>query len=160
MGRNTKEHNELVKKRIFTFLLERKTCAARLKAVTGITESLLKCRSTNGDRKKKYRAELGNAHKVLCSLATDSEEHRQKYRQLETKYEQAIRKNAEVSDENVGLHEKLRYMNNVTEMSEIQKKARLLVEEDYGKLLKEKREIQEENKRLRRQIEKIKTKIN
>ena len=155
MGRNTKEHNELVKKRIFTFLLERKTCAARLKAVTGITESLLKCRSTNGDRKKKYRAELGNAHKVLCSLATDSEEHRQKYRQLETKYEQAIRKNAEVSDENVGLHEKLRYMNNVTEMSEIQKKARLLVEEDYGKLLKEKREIQEENKRLRRQIEKI-----
>ena len=156
MGRNSKEHIELVNKRVFTFLLERKTCTARLKAVTAITESLLKCRSTNGDRKKKYRAQLENSHKVLCCLATDSEEHRQKFRQLESKYEQAIRKNVELSDLNVALYEKLRRMENLAETSELQKNARLSAEEDCGKYLREKRAAQEENERLREEVERLK----
>ena len=156
MGRNTKEHTELVNKRIYSFLLERQTCTARLKAVTCITESLLKCRSTNGDRKKKYRAQLENSHKVLCSLATDSEEYREKYKQSQKKYEQATRRNTELSDENVALYGKLRRMNNLAETSEIQKKARLLAEEDCGKLLKDKLEIVEENNKLRKELEKLK----
>ena len=150
MGRNTKEHTELVNKKVFTFLLERKECAARLKAVTNITESLLKCR--NGERKKKYKQQLGNAHKVLCSLATDAAENRQKYRRLDVNYEKAMRKNRELSDENVELHEKVRKWDQLQETSETQKQMRFKAEEDCGLLLTENNKLREEIKKLKNQI--------
>ena len=152
MGRHSVEHKELANKRILTFLLERKTCAARLKAVTGITESLLKCRSTNGDRKKKYREELANAHKVLCCKATDLEEFRQKNIELDSKYEQSLKRNSELADRNVRLLNKLRDMEYHISNSNQQREMRIKAEEDCGRYLDEKRKTEEENRRLKEKI--------
>ena len=154
MGRNSKEHKELCNKKILQYLLKRDTCASRLKAVTGITDSLLKCRSMNADRKREYRAQLENSHKVLCCMATDLEEFKETYRELDSKYKQATRSKAELSDQNVKLHTKLQKMNFFKDTCEMQKKMRCQAEEDCGRYLREKREALEENKALREEIAK------
>ena len=163
MGRNTKELNELVNKRVFKYLLERQSAAARLKAVRTVTERLLKTRSSNGDRKKLYKDQLDNAHKVLCCLATDGEELLEKHKKLKSDYDQVIKSRSEVSDMNVALHEKLRKMNYIIATSETQKELRFKAEEDCGRFLQEKRKaldesarLKEENRALRKELQLIK----
>ena len=156
MGRNSKEHIELTTKKIYKYLIERETCSKRLKAVQTITNSLLKCRSTNGERKRKYRAELDNAHRVLCSGMADGEEYRQKYLDIQTKYTQAIQKRTKVQDENVALSWKVRDMERIKYAYERHKDFRLQTEQDCGVILEEKRTALRKCARLEEELAKLK----
>ena len=150
MGRLSREHVELTTKRVFSFLLERESCVARLVAVTKITESLMKTRSSNGVRKKNYRDQLDNAHKVLCSLATDSEEYKQKYIKMKDKNDNLSHKNANLSDENVKLLHKLSKFEQCKALCKTHEQARTKAEEDCETFMKENKLLKDEISRLQK----------
>ena len=100
MGRLSKEHHDMQKKQL-RFLLEQETVQKRLKICQTLLESILKTRS--GNRKNKYKEELKSVHEFLCVKANDHDELKQKYKELEKKYEHSQRKNSDLSDRNVRL---------------------------------------------------------
>ena len=144
MGRNSKEHIELTTKKIYKYLVEREACSKRLLAVQKLTNSLLKCRSTNGERKKKYRAELDNAHRVLCSSAADLVQSKERILELEEQATHARAKKAQILDDNVALSWKLKELEDMKRQSERQKEYRLKTEEDCGKFYRENERLKEE----------------
>ena len=139
MGRLPKLHKELITKKSFKFLLERKTTEERLKAVSNITESLLKSRSS--DRRQKFRHQLNNAHQVLCVTATDFDELRDKYNELNSKYEEALQRRTEQNNKNVALHQKNMEMESVKRNSALNQEARLRAEMDCEKFMRENEEL-------------------
>ena len=144
MGRNSKEHIELKTKNIYQYLVERDSCSKRLLAVQKMTNSLLKCRSTNGERKKKYRSELDNAHRVLCSAAADLIESDKIILKLKEEATHARAKKAQILDDNVALSWKLRELEDMKRQSDRQKEYRLKTEEDCGKFYRENERLKEE----------------
>lgn len=144
MGRLSKEHKELITKKSFRFLLERKTTEERLKAVSSITESLLKSRSS--DRRQKFRDQLRNAHEVLCVTSTDFSELREKYNQLNSKYEQVLKKRTEQDNIHVAMHQKCMNIESVKRNSALNQDARLRAEMDCEKFMKDNEELRKKLK--------------
>ena len=144
--------------------MERESTQKRFAVVEKLTDQVLKCR--NAVRKKDYRRQLENAHKVLCSLATDSEEYKAKYFAEKKKYAEMAAKKAEWGDDAVALRNKLLEMDRIASNCEQQKQLRLNAEEDCGKLLDEKREALrkidkavKKNKRLQKELDSALAKI-
>ena len=144
--------------------MERESTQKRFAVVEQLTDQVLKCR--NAVRKKDYRRQLENAHKVLCSLATDSEEYKTKYFDLKEEHAQAVKKRAEWANQATTLQTKLLEMDRISRSCEQQKQLRLNAEEDCGKLLDEKREALrkidkavKKNKRLQKELDSALAKI-
>ena len=144
--------------------MERESTKKRFAIVEQLTDQVLKCR--NWSRKKEYRAQLENAHKVLCSLATDSEEYKTKYFDLKEEHAKAVKKRAEWANQATTLQTKLLEMDRISRSCEQQKQLRLNAEEDCGKLLDEKRKALQKrdksveiNKRLQKKLDTALAKI-
>ena len=99
MGRKPKEFFDMTKRQL-SFLLKDEGVEKRVKVCETILESMLKSR---GVRKSKYKDELKKVHQYLCVKATDHDNLKKKYKELEAKYEQSQMKNSILSDRNIRL---------------------------------------------------------
>ena len=161
MGRNSKEKVELTTKRVWSYLMDRETTKKRFAVVEQLTEQVLKCR--NSARKKQYREQLENAHKVLCSLATDSEEYKTKYFDMKEEHAQTVKKRAEWANKattlQTTLQTKLLEMDRISRSCEQHKQLRQKAEDDCGQLLNEKRKAVDQRDRALEKLDAALAKI-
>jgi len=158
MGRNSKEKVELTTKRVWSYLMDRETTKKRFAVVEQLTDQVLRCR--NSARKKQYREQLENAHKVLCSLATDSEEYKTKYFDMKEEHAQAVKKRAEWANQATTLQTKLLEMDRISRSCEQHKQLRQKAEDDCGQLLDEKRKAVDQRDRALEKVDNLQHKLD
>lgn len=140
MGRKTKQKIEFTERRVYSYLLEREDTKKKLTALEQIFESFTKTR--NSDRKKKYKADLMNAFRVLCSDSTDLIEWKEKLKKARESSERQSKKRAELTDIVLALERTNKKLGDYETSLDLERESKYKTEEAYGKLLDENRELQ------------------
>ena len=137
MPRLSKEKKELILGKVYPFLMDRPDTAKKYKIVSDILQSILKTKSNNGTRRKKYLDELQNCFQKLTSQSTDLIETRQKLKQVRNDLERQSRKRCEIQDKLIEAEYQNSLYSEYKARFEEQRKCCTRSEQDYGILLRE-----------------------
>ena len=151
MPRRTEQHTQLISGRVAGYLLEREDTEKRLRCVRSILASLEKARSS--ERRGLYRQQLDNCFKKLCSDSTDMIMYRDRLKKAREDNERDSRKRAEYNDLWIEEQRKNVEYEWVKRNLDTTQNSLRRSEEDYGELLKEKRELERSCSNLKEQLE-------
>ena len=153
MGRKTKEKIELTEKRVYSYLLEREDTKNKLTALEQIFESFAKSRSS--ERKQKFRADMMNSFRVLCSQSTDLLEWKAKLKNARKASELNGRKRAGLADKILALERRNMELCKCETSLQLERDSKHRTEEAYGQLLDTNRELESKLSKLQTKFSKL-----
>ena len=129
----------------------------KLKVVNGLLQQILRTKTTNNTRRKRYISEIQNSLKVLCSESTDLVETKKKLEETRASSERHSRKRTVLCDRVIELERLNIELSVLPARLEAERDSKHHMEESYGRLLAKNTKLEE---KVRILTEKLKNKEN